>query len=179
MHAFKDSMWRKILKNFGFLSGSKQSLRQSDRWSSTAQVFLGQVNWIDQKLSYNNLSSSSSLTPTYLNARKFDRCGKKNVSKCAWKLRRRRTADVSGVVQRRRILISGRTANNSSDSTRSREAWCDREWIHIRLQYEGIWNNIRRLQIMSKRTIRIRSERDRERDRESNMKWDPVRRACM
>jgi len=27
MHTYKDSMWQRILKNFGFLGGSKQGLR--------------------------------------------------------------------------------------------------------------------------------------------------------
>ena len=46
MHAFKDSMWRRILKNFEFLGGSKQGPRREGKGGSSMDCrSRGQIFW--------------------------------------------------------------------------------------------------------------------------------------
>jgi hypothetical protein len=87
-----------------FLSWATSADRSDQRSSGVSST--GELNRPDVIVQmYSNNLSSSSITPSYLNARKFVRCGKKNVSKCAWKLRRRRPMCL--VVQRRILSVVG------------------------------------------------------------------------
>jgi hypothetical protein len=133
-----------------FLSWATSADRSDQRSSGVSST--GELNRPDVIVQmYSNNLSSSSITPSYLNARKFVRCGK-NLSVNAHE----NYGDDGRCVWWSKEESYQSLANNSSDGTRSREAWCDRERIHI-----GVCNETRRLQIMSTY-------------KRNNMKWDPV-----
>ena len=47
MYAFKDLMWRKILKKFWVLGGNKQSLNKAPKnWQFVDEVAAATSNWV-------------------------------------------------------------------------------------------------------------------------------------